>query len=177
MRWDKACAAAKGAHSFQIGTDADGVTWLGMEGKAFYSIEESIPLKADNLEALLAIPKEERGTRSIREMGTLDERFSVYRAENEADRLERMAEIGTTLTLLKTKDGMLTAIETKWLKAVQQKQGMAFYLRGKPAVCAVYDDMFCCAVLALADREVLEKLQEMAGEVARSPLLGTPEAE
>lgn len=161
----------------RIAEEEDGQQWLGTNA-CLYAVEDSYRVSVDNALALASVPREKREkinvmiyTQEVLGLGT------QYTQDDEANLLNWIGEIGEVI-LLVSRDGVLWGVEKKALAPVENDNGLAFALRGDEDSgqyrIAVFDDIFCGAVLCPVARDALENIQTLCKLVAGKRL---PEAE
>lgn len=125
--------------------------WVG-NGVAAYFVDAEIEVTENNAVALFDFTKDKEKQPQIRRCRVPNDEVYASRRVTDEEILEVIGSIaygGAEMLALKSEGGMMF-IDTAYLKPVNKTMYLEFYLRksGNIPCVAVYDSIFCCAVIA-----------------------------
>lgn len=156
-----------------------GEQWIS-DGRAAYFVDADIEITEENAIPLFNFNKDEKKHPKIRrgDTGTVNI-YSSQRVEDE----ELLAPIGSVIyggsvmMALKSADGMLF-IDRRFLQPVAKSDYLEFYLRksGNMPHIAVYENMFCSAIIMPYAGRSAEDVREEAAKIAYESVYPMEEA-
>ena len=156
-----------------------GEQWIS-DGRAAYFVDADIEVTEENAIPLFNFNKDEKKQPRIRRGGA--GQVNIYCSERVEDEeiLDVIGSVsygGSVMMALKSADGMLF-IDRRFLQPVAKSDYLEFYLRksGNMPHIAVYENMFCCAIIMPYAGRSAEDVREEAAKIAYESVYPIEEA-
>lgn len=156
-----------------------GEQWIS-DGRAAYFVDADIEITEENVIPLFNFNKDEKKRPRIRrgDAGQVNI-YSSQRVEDEEilDVIGSVSYGGSVMMALKSADGMLF-IDRRFLQPVAKSDYLEFYLRksGNMPHIAVYENMFCSAIIMPNAGASAESIREEAAKIAYESVYPMEEA-
>ena len=156
-----------------------GEQWIS-NGRAAYFVDADIEVTEENAIPLFDFKKDDKKQPRIRRCDTGQVNiYSSQRMEDEEilDVIGSVIYGGNVMMALKSADGMLF-IDRRFLQPVAKSDYLEFYLRksGNMPHIAVYENMFCCAIIMPYAGKSAEDVREEAAKIAYESVYPMEEA-